>query len=61
VIDVTYRSDYDYEDGCTWSTTQHIYGPLRGGALDFVYGEVPDAGRSDCNEACSAHARVTLK
>jgi hypothetical protein len=53
-------TSYLYADNCEWLSAQHIAGTLEdGGALQFSYNEMPDAGQTGCWIPCTAYGPIT--
>lgn len=54
VVDASLSTDFDYDDGCAWRSTQRLKGALRPGAvLTYTYEEAPVRGE-DCANPCRA-------
>ncbi|MDB4947137.1 MAG: hypothetical protein JWP97_6671 [Labilithrix sp.] len=59
-LDVCTGTEYPFNDGCTWSSAQHVSGSVTSGALEFKYGEAPKRGDHDCAQACGATAAIRV-
>ena len=51
-------TQFQWSDGCTWTSAQRVRGSVRSAELTFTYGEAPKAGQHDCAWACSATGTV---
>jgi len=52
----TYRTSFEFEDGCKWDTEQHLSGSLEDRKFSFRYTERPRPGQRGCAPACTASA-----
>jgi hypothetical protein len=53
------ESEYDWEDGCTWHTSQRIQGRLDQPDWTYAYREKVISGK-DCGGSCVATAKITF-
>ena len=60
-VDLVLGTEFDFSDGCVWSTEQHLRGALSSPALNYTYSEAPKPGQRGCSTPCSARARVTFQ
>ena len=59
LVELTAGTRFDWQDGCTWETSQRISGRLADGQLAYEYEEKPVAGTA-CASACSASGRINV-
>lgn len=60
LVDTCFGSEFDYSDGCRWTSAQAIRGARASGRLTLTYGEAPLPGQQGCLSACSATGTVEL-
>jgi hypothetical protein len=54
-------TEFDWSDGCSWTSAQRVRGKVGSGELTFSYGEAPKAGQQHCAWACTATASVRVE
>lgn len=59
-VDVLLNTDFNFSDGCVWTTEQHLRGAISNEALDYSYAERPREGQQGCSASCRAHARARI-
>jgi hypothetical protein len=59
--DLALTTTFDFQDGCRWTSDQHITGRLATDHMDYAYSEAPLAGQSGCASACTAKGAVYLR
>jgi hypothetical protein len=59
-LELCLATRFEWVDGCTWISSQQIYGDLATGALAFAYREVVEDG-GWCASACSGTGRVLIE
>lgn len=60
-LDLVLNTEFDYSDGCQWTTDQHLRGALSSPGLDYSYAERPRPGQQRCAGSCSARARAMFR
>ncbi|MBL8919088.1 MAG: hypothetical protein JNJ54_09535 [Myxococcaceae bacterium] len=61
VVDVCYGSEFDWSDGCRWTSAQALRGAASAGAtLTLTYGEAPLSGQTGCQVPCQASGDVVV-
>lgn len=60
VVDTCLGSEFDYTDGCRWTSAQAIRGARASGRLTLTYGEAPVPGELGCAPACSATGTIEI-
>lgn len=59
LLDVCFGSDFDWTDGCKWTSAQALRGALgTGRTLRLTYSEAPVPGQLGCVVPCSASGEV---
>lgn len=59
LLEVCFGSEFDWSDGCRWTSAQALRGPLTAGAtLRLTYSEAPLRGQLGCVVPCSASGEV---
>lgn len=59
LLEVCFGSEFDWSDGCSWTSAQALRGPLTSGAtLRLTYSEAPLPGQLGCVVPCSASGEV---
>jgi hypothetical protein len=58
-VDVCFGSEFDWSDGCRWTSAQALRGSLTEPSLQLTYGEAPLTG-AGCQPPCSASGVVTI-
>ncbi len=58
-VDVCFGSEFDWSDGCRWTSAQALRGSLADPTLQLTYGEAP-LTRTGCQTPCSASGVVTV-
>ena len=53
-------TQFDWSDGCTWTSAQTVTGSIASGALRFTYGEAPKTRASTCASACTAAGSLRI-
>jgi len=61
LLDVYFRGEFDWNDGCRWETVQRIRGDLSSGSVHYTYSESPLSKPLDCADPCSGEADVRVK
>jgi hypothetical protein len=54
-VDVCAGTTFVWDDGCTWTSAQHLFGDPASGTLAFTYAEAPQSG-GVCASPCTAQA-----
>ncbi len=58
-LDVCFGSEFDWSDGCKWTSAQALRGALGAGVtLQLTYSEAPLAGQRGCVVPCAASGEV---
>lgn len=60
-VDLVLNTEFDFSDGCVWTTEQHLRGAIDGDALEYSYAERPRPNQRGCSTSCSAHARANIE
>jgi hypothetical protein len=61
-LDACTGTEYPWQDGCRWTSAQHLSGSVSSGTLAFTYGEAPKAGpHPQCLPACWANGTLTVE
>jgi len=60
-VDLTLNTEFDFSDGCVWTTDQRLRGAITGDALDYTYAERPRSNQRGCSTSCRAHARARIE
>ena len=60
-LDLVLNTEFDYSDGCQWTTDQRLRGALSSPGLDDSYAERPRAGQQHCANSCRARARAMFR
>ena len=61
-IDACTGTEYPWQDGCRWTSAQHLSGSVSSGSLAFTYGEAPKAGpHPQCLPACWARGTLSVE
>ncbi|MBX3193434.1 MAG: hypothetical protein KF819_41010 [Labilithrix sp.] len=62
-VDVCTGTEFDFSDGCTWTSAQRVSGSIERGTLQFAYGEAPKAGQESkaCASACTARGTLRVE
>ncbi len=59
LLEVCFGSEFDWTDGCRWTSAQALRGTLTAGAtLRLTYSEAPRPGQLGCVVPCSASGEV---
>ncbi len=59
LLEVCFGSEFDWSDGCRWTSAQALRGTLTAGAtLRLTYSEAPLPGQRGCVVPCSASGEV---
>ena len=59
LLEVCFGSEFDWTDGCRWTSAQALRGPLTAGAtLRLTYSEASQPGQLGCVVPCSASGEV---
>lgn len=58
-LDVCFGSEFDWSDGCRWTSAQALRGSLASSSLQLTYAEAPLTG-AGCQTPCSASGVVTI-
>lgn len=58
-VDVCFGSEFDWSDGCRWTSAQALRGSLTDPTLQLTYGEAP-LSRVGCQTPCAASGVVTV-
>jgi hypothetical protein len=59
-VEIAATTTFQWSDGCTWQSEQHITGRLASGSLRYAYREAPIAGQNCMPAHCTASAKVTV-
>ena len=59
-VDLVLRTEFPWDDGCRWTSEQHLRGKPSTGRMGFSYAERPKPDQNGCMPACSAEATVTV-
>lgn len=60
-LDVCFGSEFDWSDGCKWTSAQAVSGEVTTGAtLRLTYAEAPLPGESGCVVPCQATGEVVV-
>ena len=58
-LHVCFGSEFDWSDGCKWTSAQALRGTLGAGVtLQLTYSEAPLTGQPGCEVPCSASGEV---
>ena len=60
-VDLVLNTEFDFSDGCVWTTDQRLRGAISDDALAYTYSERPRPGQRGCSSSCRAHARARLE
>jgi hypothetical protein len=60
-VDLVLNTEFDFSDGCVWTTDQRLRGAISGEALDYSYAEGPRPNQRGCSTSCSARARARIE
>jgi hypothetical protein len=59
-VELCATTEFEWSDGCSWLSAQHISGTLSSGQLEFSYTEAPEAEQADCDAACDAATTISM-
>ena len=54
-------TQFDWSDGCVWTSAQTVQGDVASGTLSFDYVEAPKPGQSSCAAPCTAHGTIAVR
>lgn len=57
-IELCAGTQFDWSDGCHWTSAQYVTGRLADPRVTFTYAEAPAPGQAGCAPSCSASAEL---
>ena len=57
-IELCAGTQFDWSDGCRWTSAQYVTGRLADPRVTFTYAEAPAPGQAGCAPSCSASAEL---